>query len=306
MSELRDGFGRKIDYVRIAVTDACNLNCRYCKPQKQACNMPDKERIVRLAGLFSGMGISKFKITGGEPLLRDDIGEILNGIRPYAQSLTLTTNGILLDKRDISAADSVNVSLDSLSRERYAALTGADVLGRVMRNIAACNKEVHINCVPIKGVNEDELADIASLADGSKRIVRFIELMPTHRDGELKGMTSAEVRRRIESELGALVPIDKRGNGPAHYFRAQKTGGVIGFIGAVTECFCEECNRIRVGADMRLRLCLHHKDSVDLAPILELDDESAKERLREIIANKPHDHSGFTDISGKGLWSIGG
>ena len=306
MSELKDRFGRKIDYLRISVTDRCNLNCKYCVPQKSVHKIMNEYEIIKAARLFGNAGISRFKITGGEPLLRDDIGRILKGIRSFAKSLTITTNGILLDERDISAVDSVNISLDTLDPKRYAMLTGVDMLDRVLRNIRECNKEIHINCIPIYGVNEDELHKIAMLAVDSRIYVRFIELMPSGKARDMKAIPNKHVMNIIQTHIGKLVPENSAGNGPAVYYHADGLRGKIGFISAVTECFCKQCNRIRLSSDCHLRLCLHHKESYDIYPLLKMQPEKAVEEIRRLIEKKPGDHAGFKDNGVEGLWNIGG
>ena len=306
MSELRDGFGRKIDYLRISVTDRCNLNCRYCAPKKQGHEMMSASEIIQAAELFSLAGISKFKITGGEPLLREDIGDILHGIRPFAKSLTLTTNGILLDERDVSAAESVNISLDTLNADRYEALTGADMLSRVLKNINECKKEIHINCIPIQGVNEDELCRIAMMTGDSKISVRFIELMPSGKARDMKGIPNRQVMAVIEKGLGKLIPYESRGNGPAQYYRIDGLSGKIGFISPVSECFCGSCNRIRLSSSGSLRLCLHHNKSYDIYPLLAEEPLRAVEEIKKIIKKKPADYAGFNYNGLDGLWNIGG
>ncbi len=310
-----DSLNRPIEYLRLAVTDRCNLRCLYCmppagvpwRPHEEILRYEELERVVRAA---VDMGIRKVRLTGGEPLLRRGLAGFIAALAaiPGLEDLSLTTNGTLLAPlaADLAAAGlrRVNVSLDSLRAERFGQLTRGGELPAVLEGITAARaaglEPVKINTVVMRGRNDDEVADFArrTLVDGWH--VRFIEFMPIGRwqDGGQDGwrrwfVPVDDVRRRIEAALGPLQPHDGPGGaGPARYYRLDGATGTLGFIGAVSEHFCGGCNRLRLSADGRLRPCLLSDEEVDLRSILRsgAPEEEIAARIAEAIRRKPRRH----------------
>lgn len=318
-----DGFGRKIDYIRISVTDRCNLRCRYCMPNG-CISFIDKaeilsfEEILRLCKIFAKMGIEIIKITGGEPLVRNSLSELISQIKKIdgIRQVTMTTNGILLEKyinQLINAGlDAVNISVDTLDKSTFKKLTGYDAVSKLKSGIdAACEAgiPVKINCVPIKGINENELVSIAELAREKVSAVRFIELMPVGLGIIYQGLSAPEVQEILECGLGKLyISKEKLGNGPASYMNAQGFKGKLGFIHAISCHFCDECNRIRLTSEGQLKLCLAHDYGVDLKPLLRSNtpDDKIMEIIRRAVLNKPRQHDfGKTEVV-KQMNAIGG
>lgn len=282
MVSLLDNYQRRLSYLRLSVTDRCNLRCWYCQPPQGLPLLPHSEilsyeEMLRLVGLFMGLGVNKLRVTGGEPLLRRDLIPFLSRLQQVASGieLCLTTNGLLLDEmaeklRETGVAR-VNVSLDSLRRERYQDITRMDALDRVLAGLetalAIGFDPVKINMVPLTGVNDDEIADFGRLTLERPLVVRFIEFMPLGDGSRWRPelvVPTEEVMRRLSS-LGRLEPIDPRpGDGPARRFRIGDAPGEVGFISAVTDHFCQNCNRLRLTAEGRLRPCLLSDVEVDL------------------------------------------
>ncbi len=282
MASLIDNHQRRLTYLRLSVTDKCNLRCWYCQPPQGPELLPhleilSYEEMLRLVGLFKDLGMNKIRVTGGEPLMRRDLISFLSRLKRIASGveLCLTTNGLLLDEMaaDLRAAGvaRVNVSLDSLRPERFQAITQVDALDRVLAGLetalATGFRPVKINMVPLAGVNDDEIADFGRLSLERPLEVRFIEFMPLGDGGRWRPemvVPSAEVMRRLSS-LGRLEPIEPRpGDGPARRFRIEGAAGAVGFISAMTDHFCQTCNRLRLTAEGRLRPCLLSDLEVDL------------------------------------------
>ncbi len=319
-----DPHGRTIDYLRISVTDRCNERCLYCMPegyrgwaQKESHLQPSE--IVRLVEAAARIGFRKFRLSGGEPLLRRDIVEIARGIHavPGVESLALTTNGILLaplaEALREAGVSSVNISLDALSPGTYRQITGGPlekVLAGIRAAQAAGFPSIKLNCVLMRGINEQEIWPLAEFAAGHALPVRFIELMPLTRTDVLNGENFLPVAEamRLLSSRDTLVPLGERlGNGPARYHRLEKTGAIVGFIGAITTPdFCESCNKIRLTSDGKLRPCLGRHGELDLLPTLRGGGDPTA-LLRETLANKPKDHE-FTECyqPGRPMTAIGG
>ena len=323
---MTDPFGRTIDYLRISVTDRCNERCLYCMPEgyKGWAQRPDHltaGELVRIAASASQLGFRKFRLTGGEPLLRPDLVSIAAGIAalPSTTSLGLSTNGTRLSSaaRDLSNAGvtSVNVSLDALDAGTYQRVTGgrlADALAGIEASLAADFESVKLNVVLMRGVNEDQLVPLVRFAAEHRTPVRFIELMPLTRTDvldERNFLSCEDARARIESELGPLetLPDYRVGHGPARYARAQN-GAVVGFIGALTTPdFCGSCNKLRLTADGKLRPCLGRHGEIDLLAPLRAGHADIDGLLRDAIANKPADHTFQTDyVPDRPMTAIGG
>ena len=304
---LKDSIGRTIDYLRISVTDRCNLRCGYCMPhgieQKPMAEILRYEEIAFICEQAAALGIGRFRITGGEPLVRkhcETLVAMLKGI-PGVRQAALTTNGVLLaEKLDAlleAGLDAVNISLDSTDREQYKAITGADELDRVLASVrlAAGKLPVKINCVVQRGVNEDAPVKLAALARELPVDVRFIELMPLGAAKGLQTVPNTETLRLIEEIYGRTAPDHgARGNGPAAYRRLDGFTGRIGFISAVHGKFCGTCNRLRLTSTGELKPCLCYGDVIPLREILR-DGEGGKadrvrERIMEAVRSKPTAH----------------
>ncbi len=306
MTGLSDSFQRPINYLRISVTDRCNLRCVYCMPPGGITLAPHQdiltyEEIYTVARAAAELGIKKIRITGGEPLVRSglpDLIRMLAGIEAI-DDISLTTNGILLGREagELKAAglDRVNVSLDTLDSAKYKQITGSDGLERVLEGIEVARNcgltPVKINTVLLAGSNDDEILSFARKTISEGWHVRFIEHMSFYGEDALASrfISADEVRQRLET-LGKLEPCSPGiGNGPAKYFRFPGANGSVGFITAVSEHFCFNCNRLRLTADGKLRPCLMSEDEIDIRQPLR--DGVPIERLKEIIkegaARKP-------------------
>jgi cyclic pyranopterin phosphate synthase len=323
---MTDPFGRTIDYLRISVTDRCNERCLYCMPEgyKGWAQRPDHltaHELVRIAASASALGFRKFRLTGGEPLLRPDIVAIAAGIAalPATRSLGLSTNGTRLADaaRELRAAgvNSVNVSLDALDTDIYRRVTGGrleEALAGIHAALSHDFESVKLNVVLMRGVNEDQLVPLVRFAAEHRTPVRFIELMPLTRTDVLDTnnfLSCGDARARIESELGPLetLPDYRAGHGPARYARAAN-GAVVGFIGALTTTdFCGTCNKLRLTADGKLRPCLGRHGEIDLLSPLRAGHADLDALLRDAIANKPEDHTFQADYQpARPMTAIGG
>ncbi len=299
---MRDRINRTIDYARISVTDRCNYKCNYCMPQGYTGSKTDKmsrEEIVNIAENLAKLGIKNIKITGGEPLIRKDIVDIIADIKaiPEIEQVTITTNGYLLERHLLRfseiGVDGINISIDAVDRELYKNITGFDevdsVLSALKSAIALKMKNIKLNCVLIKGVNEVEYAKLAALAKEEDVCIKFIEMMPIGMGKENEVYTLDELHDCLSAEFGELHELKKRyGNGPAIYYRPKEFKGKIGFIGAMTHKFCDKCNRIRITSDGFLKTCLHYSGKVDLKP--HLFKESMGELIEREVLNKKEEH----------------
>ena len=319
---------RDIDYIRISVTDRCNLRCVYCMPEEGVQWVPHNavlsyEEILRLCRVFAGLGLSKIKLTGGEPLVRRGLDRFIADAKaiPGIQCVTLTTNGVLLAEQLpglVSAGlDGVNISLDTLNREQFRAITRRDELDRVLAGLNAALEcpglNVKINCLPM-GRNDDQLVPLVELARERPLSVRFIEVMPIGLGKELTYRSEDEVRAMLEARFGPMEPFHGRlGNGPCHYFSLPGFAGKVGFISALSHQFCSECNRVRLTSEGFLKTCLQYELGVDLKALMQdgRDDAFLAEAVRQAIYNKPLQHH-FADTSGQealehhGMSQIGG
>jgi cyclic pyranopterin phosphate synthase len=308
-----DAYERKIDYLRISVTDRCNLRCVYCMPPEgidlaESKNILRYEEIMRLVRLSAAHGISKIRVTGGEPLVRKGIIEFLHDVAstPGIKDLSLTTNGVLLKSYAQQLKDAglkrVNVSLDSLKRERFLQMTRGDNLKEVLEGLEEAQKvgltPVKLNMVVIKGFNDDEIVDFALMSKTRPYHIRYIEYMPFNtqegwqRD---KCITAKEIKERIEQSIEPLEQVtDTNGAaGPARRFRFKDAPGEIGLISPVSEHFCGSCNRLRLTSDGKLRTCLFSDNEIDLRTPLR--DGSADEVIENIlmaaVKEKPKGHT---------------
>jgi len=306
---LTDAYQRRIDYLRISITDRCNLKCVYCMPQKilkpfrqtDLLTVREIERIVQAAHRY---GLRKVRITGGEPLMRRDILTVISTIKKRIgiHDVSMTTNGTLLaplaGKLKKAGLDRVNISLDTMDPGRYRTMTRGGDLSRVWAAVEEAEKAgllpIKLNVIPLRGMNDDEIEAFARLTFERDCHIRFIEYMPTGRNAwkreQCVGME--ETRERV-SALGALVPLEFRGNGPSRNYRIKGARGVIGFISAISDHFCGWCNRIRLTSTGMVLPCLYSGVKVDLKTPLRsgASDEELGRLIGCAVAAKPSGHS---------------
>jgi cyclic pyranopterin phosphate synthase len=307
---LIDACNRRLNYLRISVTDRCNLRCAYCLPCEDVPRLAHAdilryEEILRIVRVGVRLGISKVRVTGGEPLVRKGICEFLAELAalPGVRDLSLTTNGVLLTDRLealwAAGVSRINVSLDTLSPARYRQITGMDAFHRVWEGIRAAQGRgfdpIKLNVVALRGVNDDELVDLARLSLFSPLHVRFIEFMPIgqSRIGEKTPLLVPEIQERI-SVLGKLLPVARTEmDGPAHRYRFEGAAGEIGFIPAISHQFCRRCNRLRLTASGQLRPCLLSDRQEDLKGPLRTgcSDAELAEIFFSATRHKPSDHN---------------
>ena len=306
--QLTDSYGRKINYLRLSVTDRCNLRCRYCMPaqgvpHKEPHEILRYEALLRIARAAVAIGIEKVRITGGEPLVRPGIIAFLSQLAtiPGLRHVALTTNGLLLPgmAADLYRAgvQRLNISLDSLRPDRFALITRGGDVGMALEGIGAALSAgfppPKINMVVMRGINDDELFDFAALTLSQGVAVRFIEYMPAVYDDHWPDRTVAgqELLDRLAARY-RLESVDKGAYaGPSKDFRIIGAPGTIGIITAISGHFCSECNRIRVTADGQMKGCLFNDAALDLKPILQgNDDQQLQDALRGMVSRKPRQH----------------
>lgn len=305
---LTDALGRTIEYLRISVTDKCNFRCVYCMPLEGLQWLPKAEilsyeEIARLVRELAPLGLTRIRITGGEPTIRPDLARLIGMLRavPEITDISLSTNGVKLPRlaAEFAAAglDRVNMSVDSLRPERIKAIARRDlgfdpiIAARAAENAGL--KPVKLNCVVIRGINDDEIEDFASLTFANDWHVRFIELMPV---GEMRDLTwdhvvpTDEILARLQ-KVADISPADApaRSNGPARYFRFAGARGSIGVITPITHTYCASCNRVRLTADGRLRTCLFGDHEVNLRDGLRAGIP-LEPLVRQALADKPAEH----------------
>lgn len=326
MAKLTDSYGRTIRYLRVSVTDRCNLRCRYCMPEEGIEWLPHEgilryEEILRIIRICSEMGVDKVRLTGGEPLVRKGLLGFIENIREIKgiNDLSLTTNGVLLsqfaDELKTAGISRINISLDTLVRDKFCYITKTDAYDSVISGIEKAlglGFRLKINVVAIAGFNDDEIGNFARYTIDRDIEIRFIELMPmgcAARLGNDRVFMSNELKGKIESLLGELVP-EKSGLGPARVYRIKGAKGKIGFIDPMTEhSFCKRCNRIRLTANGQLRLCLFSEDGTDLlGPIRAgINDEELSRFIWESVKLKPKEGVHVSGKKGKGSMNrIGG
>ncbi|MCL0084117.1 GTP 3',8-cyclase MoaA [Dehalococcoidia bacterium] len=323
MTGLSDFFNRPINYLRISVTDRCNLRCVYCMPLEGIAPLPhgeilSYEEICLVARAASELGISKVRLTGGEPLVRAHLSSLIGMLAEVEgiDDLSLTTNGVLLSRyaRELKAAGlkRVNISLDSLQPDRFKQITRIGKLEDTLLGIEAARaaglQPIKINMVVMGGVNDDEIADFAHLTRENGWHVRFIEFMPIGgQEREGKFVPISEIIERIES-LGILEPHSLDGNGPARYFRLPQAKGTIGFISPVSEHFCFKCNRLRLTAEGKLRPCLLSDEEIDLREPLRYgaSADELKRLIKQATEAKPGGHKLDSGTTARSMCQIGG
>lgn len=304
---MRDKLNRNIDYLRLSITDRCNLRCKYCMGDKDIYFLPKEEllsveEIGRVTKIFSELGIKKIRITGGEPLVRRNFREIVNVINTIEgiEEINITTNGIRLYEELEFLKDkklhSLNISLDTLKEDLYREITGGGdlkkVLSAVHKAIELNFKRIKLNVVLVRGKNDSEIMDFVKLTESYPIDVRFIELMPIGMGKEYIPISNDEVKEIISKER-KLTPFNERiGSGPATYYKTEKGIGCVGFITPISHNFCEQCNRVRVTPEGFLKLCLHWSDGLNLKEMLRnnFSNEIIKEKIQEAINSKPDRH----------------
>ena len=329
MKGIVDKFSRKIDYLRISITDHCNLNCSYCAPfggrmKLTHAEILSYEEIYRLTKAAVEAGISKVRITGGEPLMRKgvvDLCRLLSGIEGL-ESLTLTTNGVRLQEFAAQLRDAgvqrVNVSLDTLRPERFKEITGNDLLSQVLAGISMAEEvglhPVKVNTVVMRGVNDDEIEDFARLTVEKPYHVRFIELMPFNGSGDHQALfvpVEEMVKRVIRAGDLSLEPAPES-SGPARLCSLPGAKGKVGFIAPMSYHFCGSCNRLRLTADGKLRTCLFSEKEIDIKRPLRSGAliEELADVFRLAATKKPHSHRlKCTEVEktlGRNMQAIGG
>jgi cyclic pyranopterin phosphate synthase len=308
---LQDPYKRRIDYLRVSVTDRCNLSCVYCKPMAKLKDLSHHdiltyEEILRLVDVAVPLGISRVRITGGEPLVRRGVTDFVTSLKAHAgiEDVSLTTNGVLLEETAdalfAAGKPRLNISLDSLKRERFQQITGMDCWDRVWNGISKAEMlgffPIKINMVPVKGLNDDEVVNFARLTLDRRLHVRFIEVMPIgprDRWGNDVYVSIDRIRSAIEHELGRLVPFTAGSfAGPAVNYQLPGAHGVIGFISPISRHFCKSCRRLRLTPDGKIRPCLLSDTEIDIKSPLRggCDDKELERLFRLALAIKPERH----------------
>lgn len=305
---LIDTYGRRINYLRLSVTDRCNMRCCYCMPAQGVAKlghteMLSYEELFRVASACVAQGIEKIRVTGGEPLVRRGLVPFLESLAgmPGLRELVLTTNGLQLEELALPLKQAgvarLNISLDSLRPEVFARITRGADLAKVLTGIKAAEQAgfgpLKINMVVMRGVNDEEILDFAALSIDKPYTVRFIEYMPTLNDEGwgAQSMPGSEILARIAERYPLLPMVSSEMAGPARNFKIQGAAGAIGIITPVSGHFCESCNRIRVTAAGMVRGCLFSEQGVDLKPLLQCkNDELLQDTICRIVTHKPGRH----------------
>lgn len=323
---MKDKWDRTVNYMRISVTDQCNLRCCYCMPQEEITYFEQSqiltfEEIEEIIKACTELGIDCIKITGGEPLIRKNITDFIKKIKEIEgiKQVTLTTNGVLLKKyaKELKQAnvDSININLPALTKEKYQAITRRDEFEQVLEGIQlASTLGIHmkINCVARKTITDEELLSYINIAKEDNIDVRFIEMMPLGYGKMYETYSNEKIISRLQSLLNnKLEPATYKGNGPAVYYESEELKGRIGFISAVSHKFCKECNRIRLSADGELKLCLNYETGVSLKHVLRYGErENLIQIIKEAIYQKPQQHcfyeQGDFKLESKNMVQIGG
>jgi cyclic pyranopterin phosphate synthase len=330
----KDKFGRNIDYLRVSLTDRCNLRCVYCMPPQGVPWKPHEtilrfEQVAQVVEAAAGLGFRKVRLTGGEPLVRKGaVGLVANiAALPGIEEVSMTTNGTMLSHFAQDLVDAglrrVNISLDTLQPERFRRITRLGSIDVVWKGIEAAERAgltpLKINVVVVRGLNDDEIADFARLTYHHPWHVRFIELMPVGEeldwgsempDPEERFLSASEMRQRLAA-LGTLTPVSgPRGNGPARYFQLPNARGSVGFISPLSEHFCATCNRMRLTANGRLRPCLFSGRGVPVKPALDagVDVHKLQALIRQAMRLKPLERPlpASVPVAGEAMSMLGG
>ena len=322
MINLKDKWGRNIDYLRVSLTDRCNLKCVYCMPENEANyfkkdNLLTNDEIIKLVRFMAQIGVSKVRFTGGEPLLRQGIESLIKGVGdiPTIKKVCITTNGILLKDKVVLLKESglthVNLSLDTLIEDRYSKITRGGNINDVMDALELSLKlgiKVKINSVIMDGVNEGEIISLANLTRKYPVDVRFIELMPIGEGVNFKGVSEKYILDKLKDELDINEDKTKE-EGPAQYTKLKSGLGKLGFISPISNHFCKECNRIRLTSDGFLKRCLYWSEGEDLKKAIRIgkSDSDILKIIEKNIYEKPEAHSfGKDDGDARLMHQIGG
>ncbi len=302
---MKDRYGRTIDYLRLSITDRCNLRCSYCMPSGCAwlpmADILTLEEFVAVSRVAASQGIRKLKVTGGEPLVRKGCVELIAALKqlPGIEQVTLTTNAVKLERfapaLQSAGLDAVNISLDALDPALFRRITGFDALPQVLRGLDAALEQgfrVKVNAVLQPLVNEDAWPGLLELARSRPVDVRFIEMMPIGHGRGLPSLSNAALRARIEAAYGPMTADHTvHGNGPAVYWRLDGFTGSVGFISALHGKFCASCNRLRLTSTGFLKACLCYDAGEDLRePLRRGDLEEVRARFRRVLESKPEAH----------------
>lgn len=307
MSQLVDSLGRKITYLRVSITDRCNYRCIYCKPEEQFEFIPHEEilryeEIVEIIEEAVNLGVTKVRITGGEPLVRKGVVDFIKKLREIKklEDISLTTNGFFLseyaEKLKSAGLNRVNISLDSLQEEKYKKITRGGSLETALKGIDSALKAgllpIKINTVLIRGINDDEVEDFVRLTLERPLSIRFIELMPSlegiidnYKDKFISGLA---IKENLAKKYSFNPIKTNSGNGPAKYYQIEGGKGTIGFITALSQHFCQTCNRIRLTSEGKIRPCLFSNQEIDLKKALREMGNSGEDQIlrRKIIRDK--------------------
>ena len=328
--KLLDTFGRSHTSLRLSVTDRCNIRCFYCMPSEQIEFLPRPEvlsfeELTRATKIFCQLGITKLRLTGGEPLVRRDLPELVRQLSRISeiQEIAMTTNAILLERSAAKLRSAglhrINISLDTLDTQQFKEITRRDNLQDVMRGIQAAQQagftEIRLNAVAVKGLIESQIIPLTRFCLEHALKLRFIEFMPLNSSGRWSDedvLTGAKIRDIIEQDMGPLVPIKRSDPAqPASDFRLAEHDGSIGFINSVSQPFCQACNRLRLTADGKIRNCLFSQEEWDLRSLLrsEATDQQIQQTILECVKNKKAAHGiGSSDFKKpqRAMYQIGG
>lgn len=323
-SVMKDSLGRQISYLRVSITDRCDLRCSYCavpgRPLMERRDILSLEEIERICRIFVELGIRKIRITGGEPLVRRGVVELIARLGGLSQldEITLTTNGTQLDRHALGLAKAgvrrINVSLDSLDAARFKEITGRDAVGSVHAGIAAARQaglRVKINTVVLQDTTDGDIDAMIRWCGMMRLDLTLIEVMPMG-SAKLRSNDSYIALREHLGQRWNLTPLSEKTGGPARYMRVAETGGKLGFITPMSANFCESCNRVRLTSDGMLKLCLDRGESVDLRQILRNggSDEALAETIQAAILGKPPGHDFLAALTGespvRSMSAIGG
>ena len=316
---LTDSFQRKINYLRLSVTDLCNIRCLYCMPKEGVARFPHDEilsfeEIERMVGILAGLGVKKVRLTGGEPLVRRGIVQLVNRIRNVrgVEEVLLTTNGIPLKTlaaplRD-AGLEKINIHLDTLSANTFRRISRGAEIANVLEGIREARRvgfdPIKMNVVIQKGINDHEAEELVRFASREGLILRFIELMPIGPGREMMRehfIPAEEIRQRLEKSFTLYPSLMKLGSGPAKYFEVGGLGTKIGFISPVSQPFCDRCNRIRISSDGRFQDCLAFDGQFSFRDLLRdpsMTDVRIAEEVRRVMMGKRESHEGFMQEEG--------
>lgn len=311
-----DSNNREIKYLRLSITDMCNFRCAYCMPEDskfEAHNL-SLDNIELIASNLNTLGIKKVKLTGGEPLVRNDISQIVSLLKTKCNidEVTLTTNGALLAKHlpslEQAKLDAITISIDTIDPTKFNNIVRRDQFEQVLSNIKLAKRSsisnIKLNCVPLKQFGDDNIIEMCKFASEQKIPLRFIEMMPIGLGRNFPGYDYQTLLKLIEANFGAAVKSSiNHGNGPAQYFKFEQLEIEIGFIQALSNKFCDSCNRVRVTSQGHLKQCLHYNYNIDLIELLKTKE--GLEQVKDFILAKPQEHAFTkTNINKKDLETL--